>query len=515
MGDFDFRFYLSLFLQRLPYFVTIVGVVTVVGFGITYVLPPVYQATAKILVESPQIPTELARSTVPTNAIEQFQIIEQDVMSRKNLVALADRFGVYADRKGLTPSDIATDMATKATVEQMRFDGGQGGGAAIAFAISFKSGQPTVAANVVNEIVSMILAKDVELRTGRATETLTFFTNEVARLDGELKGLETAILNFKNENTNALPDSLDFRRNRQITQQERLLLLAQEEASLRKRRADAELRGRVLDGPATPEQKSLDQLQQVLVEQLAIFSEDSPGIKALRARITALQADVRAKPTAVAASADSNHVPTEMDLELASINDRLGAIAQEKASIAKEFDSLSASILATPSNETTLNSMLRNQMNVQAQYNSAITRLAEASTGKQIEIRLKGERLSLIESAIPPTKPISPNRLMLSIGTIAAALVLGFGSIVLMELLNKSVRRPVELVQKLDIRPLITIPYITTSGELQRQRLTSVFTVVAIGGLIPVLFLLFFHSYVTPVDVLVNRALGGFVSVAR
>jgi hypothetical protein len=154
-------------------------------------------------------------------------------------------------------------------------------------------------------------------------------------------------------------------------------------------------------------------------------------------------------------------------------------------------------------------------MNVQAQYNSAITRLAEASTGKQIEIRLKGERLSLIESAIPPTKPISPNRLMLSIGTIAAALVLGFGSIVLMELLNKSVRRPVELVQKLDIRPLITIPYITTSGELQRQRLTSVFTVVAIGGLIPVLFLLFFHSYVTPVDVLVNRALGGFVSVAR
>ena len=38
--------------------------------GIAYVLPPVYQSTARILVESPKIPQNLAQSTVEIPAIE-------------------------------------------------------------------------------------------------------------------------------------------------------------------------------------------------------------------------------------------------------------------------------------------------------------------------------------------------------------------------------------------------------------------------------------------------------------
>lgn len=89
MIDIDFAFYFQLFLRRVHYFVLTVLVVTAAGVAAVYMMPSVYRATAGILVETPQIPADLARSTVPTGSAEQLQIIQEDVLSRSNLVALA------------------------------------------------------------------------------------------------------------------------------------------------------------------------------------------------------------------------------------------------------------------------------------------------------------------------------------------------------------------------------------------------------------------------------------------
>ena len=51
-------------------------------------------------------------------------------------------------------------------------------------------------------------------------------------------------------------------------------------------------------------------------------------------------------------------------------------------------------------------------------------------------------------------------------GGLGAAL----GFIVLWEMLNRSIRRPVELSQRLGIQPIITIPYIRTAGERRWRR---------------------------------------------
>jgi succinoglycan biosynthesis transport protein ExoP len=509
MADFDAAFYLSIFRRRLPYFLAIVALVAAAGVVITYALPLVYRATAKILVESPQIPTDLARSTVPTGAVEQFQIIQEDVLSRQNLLVLADRFSIYRDRKDLSQSDILDDMQARIAIDPVRLEAGGGSVPATVFHISFDAGQPDLAANVVNDIVSMILRKDVELRTGRASDTVQFFNQEVARLDGELKALDGTILKFKNDHIDALPDSLDFRRNQQSAQQQRLLLLTQEESSLRRRQADLQTRHYVAGAtPSTPEEKSLDDVRQALAGQLAVFNENSPAIKALRARIAALETQISTRRTTPSTDANSALPPTDADLELASVNDRLSAVTQEEASIAKGDEVLTASIVATPNNETALNSLERNHQNLQAQYNSAVSRLAEASTGQQIELRLKGERLSLIESAVPPQTPISPKRRILLAVTLVAALALGLGAILLPELLNKSIRRPVELINKMDIRPMITIPYITTTAEKNRKRVTSLVMVTALVAAIPLL-LFALHAYVAPAEAVVSKAMSG------
>ena len=59
------------------------------------ILPPVYTSSASMLVEPQQIPGDLAQTTVPVDPFEQAQIIEQRLMTRANLLALAERIGIY------------------------------------------------------------------------------------------------------------------------------------------------------------------------------------------------------------------------------------------------------------------------------------------------------------------------------------------------------------------------------------------------------------------------------------
>src|SRR4051794_15515663 len=100
MGNLDLKFYWAVFLRRLPYFLVIVAFLTAGAVTVATILPPVYTSSASMLVEPQQIPGDLAQTTVPVNPYEQAQIIEQRLMTRANLLALARRIGMY---EGMDP----------------------------------------------------------------------------------------------------------------------------------------------------------------------------------------------------------------------------------------------------------------------------------------------------------------------------------------------------------------------------------------------------------------------------
>src|SRR5206468_9726219 len=120
--------------------------------------------------------------------------------------------------------------------------------------------------------------------------------------------------------------------------------------------------------------------------------------------------------------------------------------------IKQNVTDLVRAIEATPANEMALSSLDREYRNVQAQYNAAAARLADASTGQQLEFHSKGERLSILEMAFPPESAIGPKRLYIVVGSLVAGLALGTGLVFALEMLNNTVRRPVGLRQKLQMQ---------------------------------------------------------------
>jgi hypothetical protein len=64
---------------------------------------------------------------------------------------------------------------------------------------------------------------------------------------------------------------------------------------------------------------------------------------------------------------------------------------------------LEDAIARTPLNAITLQGLERDYENIRVQYDSAVARLAQASTGERIELTSRGQRITLIEAANVPS----------------------------------------------------------------------------------------------------------------
>jgi uncharacterized protein involved in exopolysaccharide biosynthesis len=516
----DFRFYLSLFLRRLPYFLILLAIGSAIGLTLAAVLPPVYVARAVLIVESQQIPSELAASTVQTEATEQLQIIQQRILTRDSLIDMANRLQIYA-AGGDTPTqvmpadEIVEDLRRRISIVTSGGTVARGPAQATIVSVSFEAPTAALSAAVTNEVVTLILQENVQIRTDVAGQTLEFFTQEVARLDQELASRGADILAFQEQNLEALPDSLDFRRSQQAAAQERLLQIEREEANLRDRRdrlvSMYETTGQVDSTglPAstlTPEQRQLQGLKDELSNALAVLSPQNPRVRVLQAQVDALEVTVASQLATGAPILDTGAPPSAYDLQLADLDGQLAFLASQKEQIIATMDALRLSIEATPANAITLDTMQRDYANIRAQYDQAVANRAMAETGDTIEALAKGQRISVVEQAIAPREPESPNRPLLAAAGIGAGLVLGLAFIVLLEVLNTSIRRPVELTNRLGITAFGTIPHIRTRWEIVRRRMIIALAFAIVLVALPA-GLWFVHTQITPLDLLLDRIL--------
>src|SRR5665213_2013385 len=138
---------------------------SITGGGVALLWPATYLAVGKILVESPQIPSDLVRPTVAILANERVQIIEQRIMTRDNLLAIARKFNLTTDWQGRLSGTELVDFIREHTeikpLELKVANSGRAGNQAIAFTVGFEHEQPLIATRVANELMTMILDEDV------------------------------------------------------------------------------------------------------------------------------------------------------------------------------------------------------------------------------------------------------------------------------------------------------------------------------------------------------------------
>lgn len=467
--SFEPKYFLRIFWIRLPVFLVVFTLVLGVGAALALKLPKIYRAHATLLVETSQIPSDLAASTVRPDFGRQLQVTTARLTTRENLLDIADRFALYEDQPEMEPDEIAWRMSKRVIID---LRGGGNDASLVTIAAEAKDG--ATAADIANYLVDQFLNADAEFRNGIAAGTLAFFKSEVERLGSELDATNTRILEFQNANIDALPETLDFRLNRQALLQERVTQARREIGQLSEQRQRLisvfEATGRTESRPSrelTPDEQELETLRSQLNRAAAVFSDSHPRVQVLRARVAQLE-------KAVAGIPSDSELPGRpgadvLEAQLVELDSQIDAREEMSASLQQDIEALQATIDRTPANGVTLDSLRRNQSNIQSQYDTAVERLSTAATGERIEILSKGARLTVMEQAVVPASPAKPDRKMLAavFGLLAASL--GLGMVVLLEVLRPYIRRPVELTRALGITPIATLSYVPTPAELWRR----------------------------------------------
>ena len=315
----------------------------------------------------------------------------------------------------------------------------------------------------------------------------------------------------KEANKEALPDSLEFRRSQQAAAQERLLQIGRDEAALADRRqglvAIYEATGSIAAPNAdemTAEARQLKTMRDQLGATLAVLSRQNPKVKILESQIAALEKIVAEQTVTNAPLAPAGKVLSPLDLQLADIDRQIDFLTDLKAQITTELGALRVSIEATPGNSIALDTLDRDYANSRQQYDQAVANKARAETGDTIEALSKGQRISVIEQAIAPREPSSPNRPLIAGAGVALGLLGGIGLIVLIELLKGAVRRPADITARLGITPFATLPYMRTAAQIRRRR-----TVIGLGFALVVMAipagLWLVHTRIMPLDLLLDQ----------
>jgi uncharacterized protein involved in exopolysaccharide biosynthesis len=231
---------------------------------------------------------------------------------------------------------------------------------------------------------------------------------------------------------------------------------------------------------------------------LRLYSAQNPRVRMIQARVQELEAAVEDQ-----AGGRSDEAEAEFQRIIAGIEQSRIALADERRTLEEEIESLQETINATATVGIRLSEMERELNAVQNQHNAATSSMSQAQMGERIEMLSKGQRITVLEQASVPRAPTSPNRPMIASAGVGGGIAAGMGLIVLMELLNRSIRRPIEITRKMGITPIATLPYLRSRRQVLWRRAIIIaaflFALVGVPGTLWAL-----HTFYLPLDLLLN-----------
>lgn len=478
-------------------------------------LPPTYESSGTILVESQQISPDLVAGNNSTFADERIEVIRQRVMTREHLEGIIDKYNLFSSQsRQLSLSEKIDEMRNAITISLVSADVKGRGEVTIAFRLGFEHREPEVANKVANELVTLFLDENIKQRTERASETTEFLTQEADKLRVELETLENRLADFKQAHANALPEHQELRMNMltraetELKEVDRDYKSAREEMRFNELELNAANSGVASQpgaaGAAADKPQDLASLKAEYARLKSLYTDAHPDVRAVKRKIAALEAQ----------GSSGKALPANMDVakaqaRIAASESRIQSLADQKQEIQKKISTYEAQILETPQVERGLVTLMRDHENARKKYEEIRTKEMSAKISESLEQENKAERFVLLESPLMPEKPIKPNRKkVVAMGLVLAPV--GAGALVmLLELINPRVRGAEALASVLGKRVLVSIPYIHTRAELARRKQWRV-RLAIIGVVIFAFLLVLVHFLYMPLDLLMIKALGRF-----
>lgn len=465
--------------RRLPLVLTIIVLGVLTSFYLIVSSPRIYQASAVIQIDMPAAIDQGADSSLP--ASRRVQLIEQRLMARTNLREVVERLGLFAGSP-LSETEKLAALRSSTRIESIAAPGVSVDSrmSLAAIIITAQAETPATAAAIANDFANSVVNRDRENRQARILESQDYLRSEERRLNEQLSEQERKLVEFSARNEDSLPSSQEFLQTELARLAEMETTLDRDIMTLQRERLSLEAGGMAAE--TRPSASLVQQIRSAeieLAQARRTLSPDHPEIARLEQTLARLNSG--------AGSGGSDVIRRQAEL----IEGQLASLSEQKAAIELRRTEIDGARARAPEVSRELETMNRQERRLQDRYNEISRQLAQVETQQMLMQNDQTERFVLLERALPPEYPAMSNRKKSAVMGVGGSMALALAVAFVLELLNPVLRRTEQFARATGTRPVVSLPYRLSAGDLRRRRLRVLYMVlVVVLGILVALWLI-------------------------
>lgn len=409
---------------------------------VVWMIPDKYEASAKLYVDTQSVLKPLmAGMVVQPNLDQQVSMLSRRVISRSNVDRLITMAQFDAEIASKAQRDALIDrLANRLSIETSGRDN--------IYKLTYYDMDPGRGKRVIEALTSVFLESFKGEKTADSTEAKKFLDEQIATYEDKLQAAESRLKEFRLRNLGLVEGGTGFSGHMDEMAVElskaRLELREAENRrdELRRQRSGEEA---VLVSTSsessprslTPELDArLDTLKRNLDGLLQRFTDDHPDVLGAK-RVIAQLEEQRRKEAAVrekegvpkvGLTSTANPVYRELKVSLAREEANVASLRTRVAEYEARYKQLKEKALSVPKVEAELAQLNRDYDISKKNYELLVARRESAEISGDMQSAEGVASIRIVEPPRVSPRPVSPNRLLLLVGALLAALGSGIGA---------------------------------------------------------------------------------------
>jgi succinoglycan biosynthesis transport protein ExoP len=434
-----------------------------------FVIHPLYQATATILLEPSSVPKDIIESTVISYSDQQIELVQGRVMTVASLKPVLEDIDPYPKSPGMSAAEKAARILDNTSVERVDPITLKPQAESNAFSLHYDNPDPEIAAAVAARLAQLFLAYNQVRRTEAAGEAAGFLQKQSEGLAQQMHEVDNQLAALKVKYGDARPEFLMRNQSEIQDLQHQLDTLEQQILTVQEKESMLSVQLSQMSPNLITQSGDLTDVATVrakLTEAEQRYTPDHPEVKRLKHALETLMSQ---QSGAVDPQNANNPQYQLTAAQLAGSRRELASLEALANNMRAKMARDRSLVGETPSAEREFSEVQRRRDALQNEYQHVQDRLQSANLAETFESAQGGERFTMIRAPSEPNSPVYPNRIgLILLGLVFGAALSGI-AVALAESTDSTVRTTRDLVLPQSVLILASVPYIDNRRDRRRS----------------------------------------------
>lgn len=442
-SEFEYKKYLQLVVKKRYLFAVLALVIMTGVVAASYLMPAKYAAQCTVFIEKSVI-NDLVRGIAVTPSLDdKIRVLAYAMKSRTLLLKVI--------------SDLDLDVGKSSDAQREKMVGGFQNRTDIKlknqeglFIISFYDENPRLARDFVNTLVRRYIEENTSSKREESYDASKFLSEQIVPVKEKLEKIEARVSEFRRENGNVLAESEPNILSEISNAQQKL-----DEITIRRNQLIAM---QDMNKGTNPLQAKLAELQKRLHDLSIVYTDSYPEVIAVKSEIDAVKEQIKTGRGGIEVPPDAEKIRVEMK-----------TLSEVEQNLRRTIATKRAMLRSIPAVRTSLEELEREKGNQRDLYGQLLARYGQSEVSKQMEVQDKTSTFRIVDPAVMPVKPYSPNRVRMILLGVLAGLAGSLAFLVLLDYLDSSVR-DLDTLKSLGVPVLAVVPKIENPADLKAAR---------------------------------------------